>query len=326
LIRIESKAFYNSSLESIVIPSTVEILGSNCFSFCESLSSITFESNSHLTRIESETFFYSSFQSIVIPRSVQFIDGSAFIGTSISSISIELENELFVVENNFLIDVLDHKLIRNFSKSSNIEIGRNIEILGSQCFSYCESLSSISFESTSRLIRIESKAFYNSSLESIVIPSTVEILGSKCFSACQSLSSISFESNSRLMRIESKTFYNSSIESIVIPSTVDILGSKCFSFCKLSSISFESNSRLIRIESFAFSWSRLESIVIPRNVQFIDGSAFARISISSISIESGNERFVVENEFLIDIVHHKLIRNFSKSSNIEIGSDIEIIG
>jgi hypothetical protein len=62
-----------------LIPSSVEALGSKCFLYCFSLSSITFESNSHLIRIESEAFYESSLQSIVIPRSVRFIDGSAFI-------------------------------------------------------------------------------------------------------------------------------------------------------------------------------------------------------------------------------------------------------
>jgi hypothetical protein len=157
----------------------VEILGSKCFSFCQSLSSITFESNSHLTRIESETFSDSSLQSILIPRNVQFIDGSAFISVTLSSISIESRNNIFVIENDFLIDILHHQLIRSFSSSSSIEIGMNIEILGSNCFSFCESLSSISFESNSLLTLIESKAFSYSSLQAVLIPRNVEILGSK---------------------------------------------------------------------------------------------------------------------------------------------------
>jgi hypothetical protein len=56
LTRIGSETFSNSSLQSILIPNNVELLGSHCFSNCKSLSSITFESNSHLTRIESGAF------------------------------------------------------------------------------------------------------------------------------------------------------------------------------------------------------------------------------------------------------------------------------
>jgi hypothetical protein len=178
-----------------------------------------------LTRIESEAFSLSSLQSIVIPRNVQFIDGSAFIEVTLSLISIESGNNTFVLENDFLIDVLHHKLIQNFSKSSGIEIGRNIEIVGSNCFSSCKSLSSITFESNSHLRRIESEVFSFSKLQSILIPRNVEILGSKCFSYCKSLSSITFESNSHLTRIESEAFYKSSLQSILIPSTILFIAS-----------------------------------------------------------------------------------------------------
>jgi uncharacterized protein YuzB (UPF0349 family) len=195
LTRIESEAFYESSLESILIPRNVEILGSGCFSYCKSFSSIRFESNSHLTRIESAVFYESTLQSIVIPRNVQFIDGSAFVDVTLSSISIESGNDIFVIEKDFLIDILHHKLIRNFSKSLKIELGSDIEILGLRCFSYCKSLSSITFESNSHLTEIESEAFHDSTLQSILIPRTVEIIGSYCFRSCKSLSSITFESN-----------------------------------------------------------------------------------------------------------------------------------
>jgi hypothetical protein len=99
-------------------------------------------------------------------------------------------------------------------------IPRNVEILGSPCFSDCKSLSSITFESSSHLTRIESEAFWNSSLRSILIPRNVEILGSDCFYNCKSPSSIAFESNSELTRIESKAFYKSSLEFVLIPPTI----------------------------------------------------------------------------------------------------------
>jgi hypothetical protein len=196
-----------------LIPRNVEILGSKCFSDCRSLSSIAFESNSRLTRIESNAFRGSSLQSILIPRNVEFIDVSTFVSVALSSISIEPGNEIFVLERNILIDVLRHKLIQHFSRSSAIEIGRNIKVLGSKCFFRCGSL---------------------------------------------------------------------------------------------SSITFESNSQLTRIELEAFSYSSLQSIVIPRNVQFSDGLAFGDVRLSSISIEIGNAIFVIEHDFLIDIIHQLL--------------------
>jgi hypothetical protein len=175
----------------------------------------------------------------------------------------------------------------------SIRIPRGVEILCSSCFSYCNSLSSISFENDSRLTRIESGAFYGSALKSITIPRVVEILCSSCFSCCNSLSSISFENDSRLKRIESNAFSGSALESITIPRGVEILCSSCFSRCNsLSSISFESSS-LSRIESTAFAGTDLDFVLLPESVVFIAGDAFphsCEVRISNIdSCQEFNE-------------------------------------
>jgi hypothetical protein len=112
----------------------------------------------------------------------------------LSSISIEAGNDIFVFENSFLVDIVHHKLIQKISKSSEMTVSRNIEILGSNCVSSCKSISPITFESNSHLTRIESAACSRSSLQTIMIPKNVEILGSACF-PYSSLSSITFESN-----------------------------------------------------------------------------------------------------------------------------------
>jgi hypothetical protein len=111
----------------------------------------------------------------VIPRSVQFIDGSAFCHVKLSSCEIESGDDRFVFEHEFLIDILDHKLIHNFSNSSDITIPFSIQILGPSCFSECRSLSSIVFESPSRLARVESRAFTRSDVR-VLLPSTLMFL------------------------------------------------------------------------------------------------------------------------------------------------------
>jgi hypothetical protein len=97
------------------------------------------------------------------------------------SIEIEDGNDIFGMFNDFLMDIRSHELIRNFSTSSRIEIGRDVEILGSWCFSGNKSLSSISFESDSRLRRIESSAFSRSSLESLILPRHVHCMEGSAF-------------------------------------------------------------------------------------------------------------------------------------------------
>jgi uncharacterized Fe-S cluster-containing radical SAM superfamily protein len=280
LTRIESNAFSESSLQTIVIPRSVTVLCSSCFYKCDSLSSVSFEANSGLLGIEGDSFAFSSIRSIIIPGKAQAIDGSAFIDVKLTSLSIEPGNETFILDNGLLIHTVHHMLIRNFSDSSSITIPNHVAILGWSSFAWCQSVSSILFESDSCLIQIEPCAFLNSSLQSISIPQSVQILCSSCFSNCHSL----------------------------------------------SSISFQPNSELLEIDSHAFAFSSLQSLVIPRNVYFIHGSAFAHLNLLLIEIEPGNETFILENDLLIDIVHHVLIRSFSNSSNIAIPSDIEILG
>jgi hypothetical protein len=112
---------------------------------------------------------------------VRFIDGSAFHFVKLSSIAIENGNNTIVVENDLLIDIVSHKLIRNFSSKAIILLPNDIEILRSSSFSWCDRLLAISFNSNSRLVRIESEAFSGSSLQSITIPHNIEILGFRMF-------------------------------------------------------------------------------------------------------------------------------------------------
>jgi hypothetical protein len=82
LERIEAYAFRESGLHSIVIQSSVVVLGIQSFSRCQSLESVAFESGSRLERIEERAFQESGLKSIEHPPSVSFIDGSAFVGTT----------------------------------------------------------------------------------------------------------------------------------------------------------------------------------------------------------------------------------------------------
>jgi hypothetical protein len=235
----------------------------------------------------------------VIPRNTQFIDGSAFQDVKGSSISIESGNERFVIREDLLIDIVDHKLIRALSNSPSVTIPCDIEILGSFCFSGCKSLKSVSFRSNSRLSRIESNAFSDSSLRSIVIPRNTQFIDGSAFQDVKGLS-ISIESgNERFVIredllidiVDHKLIRNfSSSSSVIIPYDIEILCSFCFSGCKsLKSVSFESNSRLTRIESQTFP--RLGPITIPSAVLFVAHDASPEPSQLSLCNEDSCPEF-----------------------------------
>jgi hypothetical protein len=87
-----------------------------------------------------------------------------------------------------------------------IAIPSSVEILCDGCFLGCVSLTSVRFESWSRLSRIESQVFAEAGLIEIVIPASVEVLCAYCFTQCRSLSSITFEQGSRLRDVDRTAF------------------------------------------------------------------------------------------------------------------------
>jgi hypothetical protein len=185
LTRIESNAFADSSIQSITIPRHVQILCSSCFSACKSLSSISFETDSELTRIESKAFFCcSSLKSITIPQNVEFVDGSAFTNIYNISVSIASNNLHFVVKSHFILDSSNTKLIRYFGTESNIFIPRHVQILCSSCFSSCKLLSSISFETHSKLTRIEARVCWNTNIFLVVVPRSTSFIAGDAFPRC----------------------------------------------------------------------------------------------------------------------------------------------
>jgi hypothetical protein len=82
-----------------------------------------------------------------------------------------------------------------------IEIPSSVEFIGENCFRGCESLCEITFESGSKLQRIEEEAFRLNNLKMIEIPSSVEFIGEFCFSECQSLYDVRFEGHVREIEV-----------------------------------------------------------------------------------------------------------------------------
>jgi hypothetical protein len=77
------KTFQGSELWWFLIPRTVEIISSDCFSDCEHLTSVTFEANSVLRRIGTGAFsFCSALREIVVPRRVKFLGENCFSACS----------------------------------------------------------------------------------------------------------------------------------------------------------------------------------------------------------------------------------------------------
>jgi hypothetical protein len=209
----------------ICIPRNVKMFGKSCFAD-SNLESITFESDSRLTRIEDSCFECSSLKSICIPRNVDFIAGSAFTNCNGYSITVDQNNHRFLIDRHFVIDNIEMRLVRYFGDCAGVVIWKAVEILGQSCFADSK-LELLTFESDSRLTRIEDSCFQNCSLKSICIPRHVEMLGKSCFAESK-LELLTFENDSRLTRIEDSCFQYCSLKEIFIPNTVQYIGTGAF--------------------------------------------------------------------------------------------------
>jgi hypothetical protein len=98
LERIETKAFSKTSLISVVILRSVEVLGESCFLECGLLSSVTIESGSKLSRIEKQSFSGTELFEIVIPASGEILSAKCFAHCRcLSSIAFEGGSRLLEV-------------------------------------------------------------------------------------------------------------------------------------------------------------------------------------------------------------------------------------
>jgi hypothetical protein len=261
-----------SSLESISVPASVEVLRKKCFASCVHLSSLTFDPGSKLREIEDSAFAKCrSLKSISLPPSLAVMSGVSFSDSSIERVVLIESNPHYFVSGDFLIAVEGIRLIRYLGHSENVTIGREVEGLGEYCFGRCKSLVTVAFESNSRLTIFGESAFSHcSALKMIWIPAQVETISEYCFDQCYSLAEVRFEPGSKLTRIDLGAFMDCpALTSFFIPAHVEILESGIFpDGGSISELKFENPSRLkhlhLPMDDFA-------SLCIPDSVEVLEG-------------------------------------------------------
>jgi len=146
-----------TSLENIIIPSSVITIDYHAFSSCTSLKSVTFEEGSSLQTIGSSAFSgCTSLESITIPNSVTSIGGYTF------SSCTSLEN--IIIPSSVI--TIDYHAFSSCTSLENIIIPSSVSSIGEDAFYDCTSLETVFYEGTANEWGFISIGNYNSQLTS----------------------------------------------------------------------------------------------------------------------------------------------------------------
>ena len=245
--------------KNTVIPNSVISIGSNVFSLCKNLTSITIPNS--VTSIGEKAFSRcTDLTSITIPNSVRSIGEEAFSGCDdLTSIVVDKNNPIYDSRNNCnaIIETKTNTLIVG---CKNTVIPNSVTSIGEGAFRWCTDLTSVT------------------------IPKSVTSIGEKAFSFCDNLTSISVDKDNPIY--DSRDNCNAIIEtatntliagckSTEIPNSVTSIGEWAFYGCdKLTSITIPNSVTSIGDGVFFCCW-HLTSITIPNSVTSIGKWAFS---------------------------------------------------
>jgi len=199
--RILENGFNSSTvLKKVYIPASVETIDKDSFSKCATLTEVTFEEGSALKTIGDSAFYQTGITSAYIPSNVESIGSHAFA---------------HIYEDN------------------NGDGMRNAG-------DFMSKITSVTFESGSKLKNIGEFAFQGALIEELTIPSSVEYIGQNAFAECVFLEKVSFGNDSKLRTIGSYAFQYTLLTEIIIPASVETIEANAFLGCyELNTVTFE---------------------------------------------------------------------------------------
>ena len=209
---IGSSVFYNTSLRTFTIPSSVKTLGNYVFSGCFKLVEVINKTNLYVrenTHGLNALLVHNGESKIVNKNGYLFI------------ISADKVNYLLGYEGS------DTELILPSDYN-----GENYKIDGA-AFSGNHTITSVVIPN--KVTAIGSSAFSEcDKLVSVNIPNSVETLGDFAFYFCSSLQTVTFEENCRITRIGDDMFRGcTSLVEITLPDSITSIGDEAFFYCSL---------------------------------------------------------------------------------------------
>jgi hypothetical protein len=181
-------------LTAISLPQSVQAIGENCFSKCESLKSFVFE-GSLLRECGAGVFAYSG---------IERIDVSVFVRIG------------------------KPKGIFQFTCLRRAVIPAQVEVCHRRCFLGCGKLEDVEFEAESHLRVIERECFRGCGMRKMYFPASLERICESAFAECSNLQTLNFEDGSKLSEVEREAFKDIAARHVTVPLGLRCVGSRAF--------------------------------------------------------------------------------------------------
>lgn len=161
-----------------------------------------------------------------------------------------------------------------YSSITKFVADANLEVIESEAFSRCKSLKVVDLSKATKLTTIQSGAFDNSGIETIILPSSVANIGRGAFEDCVNLKSVDLGDSLRILN--KSTFEGcENLTDVKLPSTLRQIGRDVFKYCEsLTHIDFP--PKLFNIGDEAFTGTGLTEVHLPKRLARIPLRCFTR--------------------------------------------------
>lgn len=327
LTEIDEDGFYGcKNLKSVLLPNTIERIGSYAFYGCTSLTEVSMPTD--LANIG-----YNAFNQTPWYSNLQPIDNVIYVGSVAEKIApLKAETMLTIREGttgvaekftydykNAIVGVslpstlryIGDEAFANCENITQIDLPKGLENIGEGGFSRCKGLAKADLPTLLKVIG--KSAFEGCPLKQVAIPESIDSIGDDAFCKNSSLISVSYNApNAKGWRIFSEC---SGLEKVTIGAQVKVLPEYLFWKCtNLMRLVFDERTEeqhldiytsafsectyldnvnfplgIDSIASYAFSGCKLTTLEIPEGVRVIGNSAFSQCKTSSLALPKSLE-------------------------------------